>query len=222
MKKVLIVEDDARIAFGLQNFLETEGYEIVDILSDAEAVVQKVLYGEVDLILMDINLKDKPGDISGLTQSKKIREYKQTPVIFITSLEKKDIMKRTLEIENSAFLIKPWREIELLSCINRLTKTTKTIKLDNDFCFKNGELFKNDAVIHLNHQESKLLKFFIENRNKLLTHEQIEDAVWGNSDKQITRSTKIALISKLKSKLEKRFITTVPKSGYKFVVNQKY
>ena len=222
MIKILIVEDEAIVAVGLQNFLQKEGYEIVDILSDKEKIFQKVIDEKIDLILMDINLKDnsnKSYDTTGITISKHIREYSQVPIIFITSLEKLEIMKKTLDIENSSYLTKPWRDIELLSCINRLTKTTKTIVLDEDFTFKDDELMKNNKVIHLNHQELKLLKLFIENKNKPLSHNYIEYAIWGNTSKQISPTTKTALISKLNSKLEKRFIKTIHKLGYKFVID---
>jgi DNA-binding response OmpR family regulator len=76
------------------------------------------------------------------------------------------------------------------------------------------ELKNHNKKIKLNRQQEELLSFFIENRNKLLVNEVIEQKIW--SDKVVQDTTRIALISKLRAKLNGKFIVTSHCLGYIF------
>jgi DNA-binding response OmpR family regulator len=76
------------------------------------------------------------------------------------------------------------------------------------------QLTCNDKEIYLYTQEAKLLKYFIANKNILLSHMSIEQHIWNEPiNNPVTRN---ALISKLRKKLKNRFITTISKKGYIF------
>jgi len=127
-------------------------------------------------------------------------------------------MSRAIDLGNSTFLNKPWRELELLSQIEKYIGWYHHTELDEVFSFDNErlELKRNDEIVSLNKREMKLLKFFIDNKNRVISNETIEYGVWG--DKTITDSTRIALVSKLRKKLDGRFIETLHKTGYIFKI----
>ncbi len=216
MSNILIVEDESLIALRIENFLKKEGYHILDTIFESENVYKRAIEEDVDLILMDINLKDSIDDISGIEAAIHIRDKVNTPIIFITGYQIKEIMQKTTNIENTAFLNKPWKELELLAQIENFIKKDNTIRLDDEFsfCMDSLELKNHNKKIKLNRQQEELLNFFIENRNKLLTNEVIEQKIW--SDKVVQDTTRIALISKLRAKLNGKFIVTSHCLGYIF------
>lgn len=216
MSNILIVEDESLIALRIENFLKKEGYRILDTIFESENVYKRAIEEDVDLILMDINLNDSKGDLSGIEAAKNIRDKVNTPIIFITGYQIKEIMQKTTNIENTAFLNKPWKELELLAQIENFIKKDNTIRLDDEFsfCMDSLELNNHNKKIKLNRQQEELLNFFIENRNKLLVNEVIEQKIW--SDKVVQDATRIALISKLRAKLNGKFIVTSHCLGYIF------
>ncbi len=216
MSNILIVEDESLVALRIENFLKKEGYCILDTIFESENVYKRAIEEDVDLILMDINLKDSKDDLSGIEAAKNIRDKVNTPIIFITGYQIKEIMQKTTNIENTAFLNKPWKELELLAQIENFIKKDNTIRLDDEFsfCMDSLELKNHNKKIKLNRQQEELLNFFIENRNKLLTNEVIEQKIW--SDKVVQDTTRIALISKLRAKLNGKFIVTSHCLGYIF------
>ena len=216
MSNILIVEDESLIALRIENFLKKEGYRILDTIFESENVYKRAIEEDVDLILMDINLKDSKDDLSGIEAAKNIRDKVNTPIIFITGYQIKEIMQKTTKIENTAFLNKPWKELELLAQIENFIKKDNTIRLDDEFsfCMDSLELKNHNKKIKLNRQQEELLNFFIENRNKLLINEVIEQKIW--SDKVVQDTTRIALISKLRAKLNGKFIVTSHCLGYIF------
>jgi len=216
MSNILIVEDESLIALRIENFLKKEGCRILDTIFESENVYKRAIEEDVDLILMDINLKDSKDDLSGIEAAKNIRDKVNTPIIFITGYQIKEIMQKTTKIENTAFLNKPWKELELLAQIENFIKKDNTIRLDDEFsfCMDSLELKNHNKKIKLNRQQEELLNFFIENRNKLLINEVIEQKIW--SDKVVQDTTRIALISKLRAKLNGKFIVTSHCLGYIF------
>ena len=212
----MIVEDDGILCMQIQDFLQYEKFDVVDILNRAENVYERAIKSDVSLIIMDINLSMKLNDMSGIALAKQIREIVETPIIFLTAYNSRMVYDLTEEISNSGFLVKPWNEIHLLSWIKKfLNKHQTVICLDSVFSFniQTLELFRHNQVVPLNKQQSKLLNFFIENNNKLLSHDRIEHHLW---EYPVTDSTRIALISKLRKKLDHKFINTFPGRGYIF------
>jgi len=218
MNGILIVEDDWTIANDIKDFLTKEGFVIYDIVTEVNEVIEKAK-DDVKLIIMDINLLDRTNDISGIKLAKEIRKFKQTPIIFLTGLQEKEVMQQTLNIQNTEFLTKPYRELELIAMVNKMCKDNENIiRLDDEFSFdfQNNKLLKKNKEIKLDNLQLKLLKLFIENKNKFITNEIIEYIVWG--DKIVKDTTRIALISKLRKKLDGKFIVSHSKLGYEFKI----
>ena len=218
MSGILIVEDDYSVADDLKKFLIKEGFPVVDMVIDADDVVERAIKDDVKLIIMDINLTDRTNDISGITLAKQIREYKQTPIIFLTGTQEKEVVEKTYKVSNNEFLSKPYREFDLTAMLKKICDRSETVKLDANFSFdfEKNILTKDEKEIKLNRQLCTLLILLIENKNKIISKEIIEYGVWG--DKFVKDSTRVSLVSTLRTKLDGKFIETHSKLGYMFKI----
>ncbi len=107
--KVLIVEDNSLIAFELSNNIEKMGHQVVDTVSTASGAEAVVNNQEVDLALLDINIK---GDRDGIAVAK-IMERKGIPFIYLTSYYDEATLDRVKETNYAAFIAKPYTELDL-------------------------------------------------------------------------------------------------------------
>lgn len=110
---VMIVEDEAITALEIRNVIESSDYEVLSVVYSGEEAIKEALTLKPDLILMDIILK---GEMDGVDAARKIKEFLDIPVLYITALEsvEPDRLKNT---KSSGFLVKPISEGELLSNI---------------------------------------------------------------------------------------------------------
>jgi CheY-like chemotaxis protein len=106
---VLIVEDEAITALEMQKILESWNYDILSIVSTGEDAIKEVKNSQPDLILMDITLK---GEMDGVEAANKIREFTDTPVLYITAIESIDLT-RLKNTKVMGYLVKPISEGEL-------------------------------------------------------------------------------------------------------------
>ena len=114
-KKILVVEDEPIIAMELQEMLQLAGYDVPEIVKNADGVMSAVLQHNPDLILMDIYLKSF---IDGIDAAQRVKMIKRTPVIFLTAYPNEAIRKKALSINPEAYLLKPIRDEELLKQVN--------------------------------------------------------------------------------------------------------
>ncbi len=112
--KILIVEDEAITALDIKSSLKKLNYEVVDILSSGEEVLEKLPSLNIDLVLMDIKLK---GELDGIQTTAYIKQNYSIPVVYITSFTDKETLKRARITQPSGYLIKPIQETELNSAI---------------------------------------------------------------------------------------------------------
>ena len=106
---VLIVEDEAITALEMQKILESWNYDISSIVSTGEDAIKEVKNSRPDLILMDIILK---GEMDGLEAASRIKEFTDTPILYITALESIDFT-RLKNTKGMGYLVKPISEGEL-------------------------------------------------------------------------------------------------------------
>lgn len=109
-RRILIVEDDELMAEQLDILLTHLGYEVADTCRSGEAAVKSALAFNPDLILMDIVLE---GKMDGIQSAIKIREFRKTPVIYITGHTDTDLFERSAHTEPFGYLVKPYKEREL-------------------------------------------------------------------------------------------------------------
>jgi len=225
---ILIVEDEPAMLSGLKDNLEFEGYN-VDTAIEGESGLNKILYNNYNLVLLDVMLPN----LSGFDICKKVRhEGIKTPIILLTA--KGEEMDKVLGLEFGAddYITKPFGLRELLARIKavlRRTGDSSNIKADNSIItignlqvnFDNYEAFINEEQIKLSFKEFEILHYLWDKRNSIVSRDDILNDVWGN-DYQPTSRTIDNFILKLRSKIENdpnqaKIILTVHGVGYKLI-----
>ena len=113
-RKILVVEDEAIVAMHLSELLQSKGYDVVGIASDANAALEKYAAHQPDVILMDITIKGKK---DGVELAKDILAKKGTPVIFLTAHADDETLRRVREVSPFGFILKPFKEAELCAVL---------------------------------------------------------------------------------------------------------
>lgn len=226
MKKILILEDDPAIRFGLETALKDEGYTYVSADDGAEGF-SLASEGKFDLILLDVILPS----ISGFDICSNLRKSGVfTPIIIITS--KKEEVDRVIGLELGAddYITKPFSIRELLARMRAIfRRATEFNGAQGLVAFENIEinfgahtLKRNGRDLEITNTELKLLKFFCDHENMVLSREKILNEVWGYESFPTTRTVDNFILS-LRKKIEKDFsnpkhIITAHRGGYKFVL----
>lgn len=221
--EILIVEDDKSINDILFYALKSEGYKPYSTFTLKEAK-EYLNINLPNLILLDLNLPDG----SGFDLCKEINSKYSIPVIILTA--KSDVVDKVLGLELGAddYITKPFHIKEVLSRIKaifrRIEKSSSTynasfIEINNSIKinFKNRTVLKNDKIIPLKPKEYELLEFFVQNRNKVFSREQLIDNIWEFSYDGDIRTVDIhirRLRSKLDNPKEPSIIETVFSVGY--------
>lgn len=225
---ILIVEDEPAMLSGLKDNLEFEGYH-VDTAIEGESGLNKILNNNYNLVLLDVMLPN----LSGFDICKKVRyDGIKTPIILLTA--KGEEMDKVLGLEFGAddYITKPFGLRELLARIKavlRRTTESNSIKADISITsignlqvnFNNYEAFINEEQIKLSFKEFEILHYLWNNRNAIVSRDDILNDVWGD-DYQPTSRTIDNFILKLRSKIENdpnqaKIILTVHGVGYKLI-----
>jgi two-component system, response regulator PdtaR len=118
-EKILIVEDNAIVALETKERLKKLRYSIAGVVGTGQDAITMARTSCPDLILMDINLK---GGMDGITVVEQVSSFCPAPVIYITAYSNEGIRERAMKTSPVAFLIKPFREQELYSSIEKALK----------------------------------------------------------------------------------------------------
>ena len=181
MKKILIIEDDAKIRRFLQLELEHEGYQI-DLAENGEEGLSKVQKLYYDIILLDLMLPL----ISGEKVCKKIRSVSDVPIIVITA--KDDIRNKVelLDMGADDYITKPFDIEELFARIRVSLRNKKDFKIKNTLIYDNLKidlssktLYKDEEPISLTKTEYNLMEFFMINKEICVTREKVIEELWG-------------------------------------------
>ena len=226
MKKILIIEDEKIIRNELKSLLENSGYEVL-IIEKFDNVKENIKNMKFDLILMDINLPNKNGEIL----LKEIRKESNVPIIMVTS--RVGEVDEVLSISYGAddYITKPFDMDELIariaSLIRRYTRFNHQAgavqKLDFDglqIDLENRSVTTENGTFELPPKEFDLLLYCAKHQGKILTKQQIYEEVWGE-EYFYDDSNIMAIISRLRKKLEvnpssPKYIQTVKGIGYRF------
>ena len=220
--RVLIVEDDTSLLFGLKKNLQFEGYEVLTA-SDGEAGLGLAVDGRPDLIILDVMLPRMNGfEVCEVLRSNKI----ETPVIFLTakSLETDKITGLTLGGDD--YMTKPFSVAELLARMQTVLRRVHgaegemlvigTLEID----LSGRSVMLAGEMVNLTGKEFELLCFMARNSGKVLPRENILQKVWGYNYYGTARTID-NFINRLRQKIEEnplkpRFLLTVRGIGYKF------
>ncbi|AUN16420.1 DNA-binding response regulator [Clostridium botulinum] len=221
-RKVYLVEDEKSLNILLEKYLQREGYEVTTFFNGSSAIER--IKDVPDLWILDIMLPD----IDGYQIIKAVKENnKNTPVIFMFARNEELDRVVGLELGSDDYLSKPFLPRELIIRTNKLMERIYG-KSNNsmDIITNIGEykiskrqraVFFGEKEIQLTNKEFELLNFFVENRNNVISREQILISIWGEdyfgSDRVIDDT-----IRRLRKKMDKLDLETVYGYGYKLVV----
>ena len=220
MQKILIVEDDEKLRNELEIFLSHQGYQ-AECLKKFDNTIHDILEINPNLILLDINL---PG-VDGEYICKEIRKQSDMGIIIVTSRDNELDELVSINYGADHYITKPFNIHILLAKVNSLLRRTNSNsepknKIDaKDFILNisNSTIIKDDKIIDLTKNEYKILKYLIENREKIVSREDIMDVLWEN-DCFVDDNTLSVNITRLRSKLEelglKDIIKTKRGQGY--------
>ena len=219
MHNIFLLEDDSNLNDTIVEFLEDNGYSVQVAYDGLEA--KDILYeSKFDILLLDVNVPN----ISGFEILKDFRkEGNITPAIFITSLNGIDDLERGFNIGCDDYIRKPFELKELLLRVDTLIKKSfsqtrqnildinSNLKYDID----NNTLLLDNNIISLGKKESILLKIFMKNIDKILTHEYIYSSIW-DFDETPSEASLRTYIKNLRKIIGKEKIVSIKKQGYKF------
>lgn len=209
--RILVVEDEHRIATSIKKGLEQEKYT-VDIAFTGTDGYDLASSEQYDVILLDLLL---PG-MDGLTICKRLRaEHNHTPILMLTA--KGQIQDKIAGLDNGAddYLTKPFSFEELLARIRALIRRPKQVistimhvgNLEIDST--TFEVKRDGTTISLSNKEFMLLEYLARNANKILSKNQIINHVW-NYDANILPNTIEVYIKNLRNKIDQPFPTQKP------------
>ena len=226
MSRILIIEDEPEMANGLKDNFEFDGHEVF-IAPDGETGKNKALDQNPDLIILDIMLPKK----SGFDVCKELRsEGITTPIIMLTARGQEIDKVLGLELGADDYITKPFSVRELLARVKAVLRRYSDRQESKDSLLQIGRL-KIDPLhyyaedeqgeVELTHKEFEILKFFIENKGKTISRDQLLDNVWGYEVYPTSRTVDNHILH-LRKKIEynpenPRHLLTVHGIGYKYI-----
>lgn len=180
--KILIVEDEPKVASFLMQGLEEQGFE-VDMVNDGILGKTLALKNTYDIIILDVILPN----LSGIELCKEIRKIKpNVQILFLTALGTTEDKLKGFDVGADDYIVKPFEFKELLARIRVMVKRSSDIqKNTNKLIVSNLELDLDKKIaqrgkktIELTAKEFALLEFFMRNEGKVLSRPEIADKVW--------------------------------------------
>jgi DNA-binding response OmpR family regulator len=222
MPKILIVEDDRDIAFGLEEDLARHGHQ-VETVGDGEQAVRRGKEGGWDLIILDLMLPRK----DGFEVCKELRQAGlKTPIIMLTAKTHEAEKILGLELGADDYVTKPFSPRELRARIQAILRRTTGESQgvyrfgDCEVDFDRGEVRRSGVPIGTSALEFRLLEAFVRHRGRVLSRDQLIDAAWG-PETIVTDRVVDPHILNLRKKVEPRpanprYIRSVRGMGYRF------
>jgi two-component system alkaline phosphatase synthesis response regulator PhoP len=222
MMRILVVEDEPAIAFGLEADLKTEGYD-VEVVEDGETAVRRGREGKFDLILLDVMLPRK----DGFEVCRELRRAGfKTPIILLTARSQEVEKVMGLEWGADDYVTKPFSPPELRARIKAVLRRTAGEEEsvyrfgDSEVDFARCELRRTGQTVEITSLEFKLLTAFIRNRGRVLSRQRLLDEVWGPGTFITDRVVDNHIVT-LRKKIEPephtpRYLVNVRGLGYRF------
>lgn len=218
--RVLLIEDETKLARFVELELKYEGYD-VSVANDGRDGLNLFMEGQFDIVLLDLML---PG-INGIEICRRIRKTSQVPIIMLTA--KDEVMDKVAGLDSGAddYLTKPFAIEELLarmrvaikhSMANEIKKNYMELK-DLKIDINKRLVTVGENVVELTKKEYELLIYLVQNKNIVLTREQILNNVWGYNYLGETNVVDV-YIRYLRSKIDDvfgtKYIHTIRGVGY--------
>jgi two-component system KDP operon response regulator KdpE len=227
--KILIIEDEERLAGYMQLWLEQVGYSCHWCRTGA-AGLKEAIDWQPDLIILDLALPE----MDGWEVCRRLRSTGQVPIIMVTARGEEMDRVRGLKMGADDYIVKPFSLPELLARVEAVLRRARSSPRDRvpllfhkdalDVDLEEHKVWVNAHEVKLTPTEFRLLAYLVQNQGRLLTHRQILQAVWGpeyGDDLDSLRMYVHALRQKIEIPSEpdgKRphYITTEYGIGYRF------
>jgi len=218
-QKILILEDDLTLNETLADFFEELNYEVVCVY-DGEEAYSKMYESNFDLFLLDVNVPS----MNGFELLKNVRAQNiNTPAIFMTSLNSMDNLEEGYDSGCDDYIRKPFilKELHLRvkTILNRSFHhvNDEKIKISENIYFdiNTNILYNNNEICNIKNKEAKLLKFFLQNKDQIITHDRIYEALW-EYDEDFSENALRTYIKNIRKIIGKEKIVSIKKLGYRF------
>jgi len=226
---ILLVEDEENLAHGLEYNLIEEGYK-VSLAKDGREALKLFDENEFDLIVLDIMLPY----FNGFEIAKHVREKQpQMPILMLTARTQVEDRVKGLELGADDYLTKPFHLKELLLRIKGMLKRKSWYQKvvienplyrfgENEINFENFKCTSGKKEFQLTSYEAMIMKYLIENKDKVVTRKELLENVW-NMNPEVETRTVDNFIVRLRKYFEDdpsnpKYIVSVRSAGYIFQV----
>ena len=204
MKTILIIEDEAHIARFIKTAMEQEGYQVYTADSSHRGLIEAATR-RPDLLILDLGLPD--GD--GCDVIADIRTWSSLPILVLSARSDEQDKIKALNLGADDYLVKPFSMGELVARVNAHMRRWQVgyeapsqIELGNiSIDLTQRQVKKNGEDVHLTPIEYRLLTVLIRYAEKVLTHKQLLNEVWGKGHNHQEHYVRI-FMSNLRQKLE--------------------
>ena len=222
--RILVVEDERDIAVLLKHTLERAGVARVDLVASGDVAIRTAIEQPPDLMILDLNLPVLSGDeVCRILRSRP--ETMSMPIIMLTARTSENERVSGLDMGADDYVTKPFSLRELSARVRAVLRRRpsaapppvyqgKHLRADFDAV----AIEVDGAGVRLTRREFELLRFLVENRNRVLSRDRLLERVWGYERTIETRSVDVH-VGRLRSKLGAAGaqIETVVGLGYRFV-----
>ncbi len=224
MKKILVVDDEPTLVATVRYSLEKEGYAVV-VAADGEAALAQARSERPDLVILDLMMPM----MDGLEVCRVLRKESSAPILMLTARAEEVDKVVGLEVGADDYVTKPFSMRELIARVRALLRRSEGSAANDAEVASSGDLradmrrrevFKAETLLALKPKELELLVFFLRNRGRVFTREQLLAQVWGYDYAGNTRTIDVH-IRWLRQKIEEnagnpRRLITVRGTGYRF------
>jgi len=221
MQRILIIEDNPDLAFGLRNNLEIEGYRI-EVADDGPKGLARARTLDPDLIILDLMM---PG-MDGYKVLRTLREEgRQTPVLILSARGEEADKVAGFRLGADDYVTKPFSLMELIARVNALLRRASPKEVTGGLSFGDvvvdpvsRRVTRDGEVVPLTYREYRLLMALLERRGKVVSRLELLKAAWGSRG-AVTERTVDSHIAELRKKLDDptspRHLITIRHAGYR-------
>ena len=222
-RRILAVDDELQVLRALKATLRANGYEVVTAASFEEGL-DVAAVSHVDAAIVDLLLPD--GD--GVELCRRLREWSSMPIIVLSALSEEDEKVRAFSAGADDYVTKPFGPRELVARLEAVLRRTSQEPAENMVAagdlkidLARHRVQRDGEEVHLTPTEFELLRVFVRNRGRLLTHRALLTEVWGPEyadDVTLLRGQLANLRRKLEptGAVRRHYIRTEPRIGYRF------
>jgi len=218
--KILVVEDEKRMAQVLRKALSEEGHA-VQVAADGPAALEAAAAENFDLLLLDVML---PG-VNGIEVARRLRDKRQqTPILMLTARDTVADVVRGLDAGADDYLTKPFSFAVLFARIRALERRSaekpKFVLRVADLVLDVAErrVFRGDREVQLTPKEFRLLEFLMRNEGRVASRRAIVEFVWGDAAENVEENTLDAFVRLVRRKIDEtadvKLIHTMRGFGY--------